>query len=74
MPSPTFDPIPSWIDEQKIDFSKLDPHFRPYFQKEKDCYKKAIIHNGRDSVMGRPVPEPTWIRDSDPENKRIIID
>jgi len=60
MSTPIFYINPRWIDDKKIDFSKLDPDFMPYYQKEKDCYKKAIIHNGRDSLTGRPVAESTW--------------
>jgi len=39
----------------------------PYLQKEKECYKKAIIQNGRDSFTGRTIKEPrTWPRDPAP--------
>jgi hypothetical protein len=45
--------MPDWIRQKKIDFSKLEPDFMPGFQKEIECYKKAIIHNGRDSATGK---------------------
>lgn len=61
-----FDVNPRWLQEREIDFSKLDPNFRPHFQKEKDCYKKAIIHNGRDAATGRKVKDTAWTRDSQP--------
>jgi len=39
-----------WLQEKQIDFSKLKPDFMPNLQKEKDFYKKAIIHYGRDAA------------------------
>lgn len=58
---------PKWLQEKKIDYSKLDPDFMPGFQKEIEWYKKeAILHNGRDSVTVRFVPDRTWPRDPQP--------
>jgi hypothetical protein len=54
-----FDVNPRWIEQKIIDFSKLDPNFRPYDQREKDCFKKAAIHKGRDSMTGRSVLDTT---------------
>jgi len=61
-----FNTNPRWLQNKVINFSKLDPDFMPHFQKERDCYKKAIIHNGRDAATGQAVKDTTWIRDPQP--------
>lgn len=55
----------NWLEKKKINFSKLDPDFMPGYQKEIECYKKAVIKNGVDD-RGREVGDTSWPRDLQP--------
>ena len=56
----------SYIREKEIDWKKLKTDFMPGFQKEIECYKRAIIHGGKDAITGKKLPPTSWPRDLAP--------